>query len=60
VRFGSKPDRIGRKFSCRPYLPGADEKCALDVPVFEREAFIMVHGFSAGKYNLRVEYLKPQ
>ncbi len=60
VRFGSKPDRIGRKFSCRPYLPGAEEKCALDVPSFEREAFIMVHGFTAGKYNLRVEYLRPQ
>jgi hypothetical protein len=60
MRFGSKPDRIGRKFSCRPYLPGADEKCAIDVPGFEREAFIMVHGFSAGNYNLRVEYVKPQ
>jgi serine protease len=60
VRFNEKPNRIEGKFSCRPYLPGGDEKCALDVPSFEGKAFVMVHGFSAGNYNLRVEYVKPQ
>ncbi|MFM8445084.1 MAG: matrixin family metalloprotease [Methylococcus sp.] len=60
VRFKDKPDRANRWFSCRPFLPGANEKCSLDVPSDVREAFVMVHGNRPGNYNLRIEFVKPR
>lgn len=60
VRFGDKPDRASQQYSCRPYLPGADEQCALDVPSVARELYVMVYGFSAANYSLKVEYVKSK
>ena len=56
VRFGAAPERQNGKYSCRPYLSGADENCALDVPAGETQAFVMVHGYAAGNFHLSVDY----
>jgi serine protease len=56
VRFGSAPQRSPGGFSCRPYLTGAEETCSLDVPAGQKQAFVMVHGYAAGSYNLRVTF----
>ncbi len=54
VRFRVRPTRDS--YDCRPYLTGAAETCDLTVPVGATEAFIMVRGFTAGKYNLTIEH----
>ncbi len=59
VRFGSEPDRVALKYSCRPFVTGVNEQCILDVPGFDREAYVMVYGYASGKYNLRIEYTQP-
>jgi hypothetical protein len=57
VRFNGEP-QLGI-YDCRPYLYGAEEKCAVDVPDGQHLAFIMVHGYSAGNYNLTVSHTPP-
>lgn len=52
VRFGDAPDVAGRRYDCRPYLTGADESCSLDVPAGQTQAFVVVHGYAAGAYDL--------
>ena len=42
VRFGPPPTRLGH--DCRPYLSGAKERCAIDVPRGRDTAFVMVRG----------------
>ncbi len=54
VRFGLQATRTN--YDCRPYLWGAAERCSLDVPAGETEAFVMVHGFTAGTYDLVVTH----
>lgn len=49
VRFGDKPDRVALRYSCRPFVTGVNEKCILDVPGFDREAYVMVYGYASGK-----------
>ncbi len=56
VRFGHAPNRTGRLFDCRPYLSGADETCSLDVPAGETKAFVMVHGYRRGSYDLTIDF----
>jgi serine protease len=56
VRFFGAPDQTARKWDCRPYLEGPDETCSLDVPEDVVEAFIMVHGYDAGRYDVTVKY----
>lgn len=60
VRFENQPNRTARQFSCRPFLPGANEKCSLDVPALARKAYVMVYGNTPGQYNLRIEYMQPR
>ena len=60
VRFGQTPQRSAGGFACRPYLTGADESCALDVPAGQTQAFVMVHGYAAGAYDLTVTYTSGQ
>lgn len=55
VRFGGTPTLT--RYNCRPYLTGADEMCALDVPSGQRQAFVMVRGYAAGNYGLSVVYV---
>ena len=52
VRFGSAP-RL-RAYDCRPFLVGPAEVCSLTVPVGATQAFVMVHGYTAGTYDLQV------
>ena len=60
VRFGQAPQRDAGGFACRPFLSGADETCALDVPAGQTRAFVMVHGFAAGAYDLSVSFTGGQ
>ena len=55
VRFGQAPTQT--RYHCRPYLSGAEEMCALDVPRGQRQAFVMVRGYSTGNYSLNVVYI---
>lgn len=56
IQFGQAPTRSSGGYACRPYLTGAEETCALDVPAGKTQAFVMAHGFSAGSYNLSVTH----
>jgi serine protease len=57
VRFDAEPQQA--IYDCRPFLFGADEECAIDVPAEARLAFVMVHGYSAGNYDLTVTHTPP-
>ena len=57
VRFDAEPQRV--VYDCRPFLFGAEEECAIDVPDKGRLAFVMVHGYSAGNYDLTVTHTPP-
>lgn len=54
VRFGFKPRKTA--YDCRPYLEGAEEACAVDVPQDGRQAWIKVHGYALGTYDLVVTH----
>jgi hypothetical protein len=56
VRFDAAPTRTPPKFTCRPFLSGAEESCAPSVPAGTTQAFVMVHGYSAGRYELTVTH----
>jgi len=60
VRFGQQPQRVTGGFACRPYLSGPEESCALDVPTGQTRAFVMVHGYAAGAYDLTVTFTAGQ
>ena len=57
VRFDAEPQRV--IYDCRPFLFGAEEECAIDVPDGGRLAFVMIHGYSAGNYDLTVTHTPP-
>jgi hypothetical protein len=57
VRFGRAPTRTA--YDCRPYLYGAEERCAIDVPRGETQAFVMVRGYARGRYHLTVTHTPP-
>lgn len=60
VRMGRAPQLTNGRYSCRPYLTGANEVCSLDVPALtapDDQVFVMVHGYDAGTYNLTVKYI---
>ena len=46
-------------FDCRPYTDGPQETCTLTVPANETKAFVMVRGYAAGTYDLRVTHTPP-
>jgi hypothetical protein len=54
VRFDQRPSRFAH--DCRPYLAGAFERCALDVPERARQAYVMVRGHRAGRYRLEITH----
>ena len=56
VRFGAAPSIPSRKWACRPYLTGPTETCALDVPAAATQAFVMVNGYGASRYDLSVTH----
>lgn len=57
VRFGQAPTRTA--YDCRPYLYGAEERCAIDVPSGQTQAFVMVRGYARGRYHLSVTHTPP-
>jgi hypothetical protein len=59
VQFGQAPTRSATGYACRPFASGPSETCALDVPAGRTTAFVMVHGYSAGAYDLSVTYTGP-
>jgi hypothetical protein len=60
VNLGASPPRISPpRFTCRPYLSGATETCEITVrPAPNNKVQYMVHGYTAGAYNLEVTYVK--
>ncbi|MCH9672534.1 MAG: matrixin family metalloprotease [Gammaproteobacteria bacterium] len=57
VRFRLAPDvNASGAYDCRPYLTGANETCDLTVPVGATEAHVLVHGFTAGTYQLTIDH----
>ncbi|MCY1081976.1 M4 family metallopeptidase [Archangium lansingense] len=57
VRFGAQPTTT--TYNCRPYLSGASETCDVAVPAGQSSAYILVRGYTAGSYNLTINYTKP-
>lgn len=57
VRFRREPTR--ERYNCRPYLWGPRERCSIDVPAGESNAFVMVHGYDTGTYDLTVLHTPP-
>jgi hypothetical protein len=57
VKFGAKPTTTS--YNCRPYLATANEKCALDTPAGQSQAFVMVRGYAKATYKLEVKYVTP-
>ena len=57
VRFDATPTLL--RYHCRPYLDGPNETCALTVPATAKQAFVMVRGYAAGTYELRVTRVAP-
>jgi hypothetical protein len=57
VQFGQQPTTA--VYNCRPYLTGAEERCALDVLSGRSQVYVMVRGFSRGRYDLRVTHTPP-
>ncbi|NVJ07236.1 pre-peptidase C-terminal domain-containing protein [Myxococcus sp. AM001] len=57
VRFGAAPTTSS--YNCRPYLSGASETCDIAVPAGQSTAYIMVRGYTAGTFNLAINYTKP-
>ncbi|AKF79553.1 peptidase M10 [Myxococcus fulvus 124B02] len=57
VRFGAAPTTT--TYACRPYLTGAAETCEVTVPAGQTSAYVQVRGYSAGSYNLAINYTKP-
>jgi hypothetical protein len=54
VRFDDEPTTT--QYDCRPYLSTADERCAVDVPAGKTQAFVMVRGYQAGRFDLRITH----
>jgi serine protease len=55
VRFGDAPTK--QEYDCRPYLDGAGELCALDVPADATAAHVALHGFTPATYDMSVRYV---
>jgi hypothetical protein len=57
VRFRGKPSLTA--YDCRPFVDGPTEVCALTVPADATQAFVMVHGYAKGTYDLRITRVPP-
>lgn len=59
VSLGSQAPRVSPpRFNCRPYLTGPNEVCELTVrPAPNNVIRYMVHGYTAGAYDLQVSYV---
>jgi hypothetical protein len=58
VRLGGKPAVQPAAFTCRPFLTGALETCELNAGAAPNNLVrILVHGTTAGSYDLEVSYV---
>lgn len=57
VRFGSAPTT--RAYDCRPYRADSHETCELTVPAGERQAHVMVRGYTDASYRIEVRWTAP-
>lgn len=57
VRFHSQASTFS--YDCRPYLDGAVESCSLTAPAAATKAFVMVHGYARGAYDLAITHVPP-
>ena len=57
VRFDMMPTVL--RYDCRPYLDGPAESCALTVPATAKQVHMMVRGYEAGTYELRITRVAP-
>lgn len=57
VRFGGAASVT--QYDCRPYLEGPVEVCAVTVPSNASQVFVMVRGYEAGTYDLRITRTPP-
>jgi serine protease len=57
VRFGAAPTTT--RFSCRPFLNGASERCSLNVPAGQSTAFVMIRGFAAATFTMDAAWTAP-
>lgn len=55
VRFGAAPTKA--EYDCRPYLEGAAEACAVDVPAAATTAHVALHGFTAGSFAATLRWV---
>ncbi|TGD74922.1 matrixin family metalloprotease [Mangrovimicrobium sediminis] len=56
VRFDSPPQTSPGAFDCRPFLSGPNESCELVVPMDVQAVHVMVRGYTAGQYQLELEF----
>ncbi|MGN6107347.1 MAG: M57 family metalloprotease [Kofleriaceae bacterium] len=57
VRWNSQPTTTS--YACRPYLAGASEQCSLTVPSGATRGYVMVRGYSAGTYSVKIDWTAP-
>lgn len=57
VRFNAAPTPTS--YDCRPYLDGPVEVCSVTVPSNASQVSVMVRGYEAGTYELRVTRIPP-
>ena len=57
VRFNMAPTLV--KYDCRPYLDGPVETCSVTVPATAKQVHVMVRGYAAGTYELKVTRVAP-
>lgn len=58
VRFGARPTLT--RYDCRPYLETSNEECVLSVPAGVSRLFVMVHGYTASRFELMGRYVAPR
>lgn len=56
VRWDGDPTRA--TYDCRPYRSDANEVCELTVPASARAAHVMIDGYTASTWSLRLDYLR--
>ena len=57
VRVGSAPTTT--KYTCRPYLDGPAETCAITVPSSSSKVFVSINGYTAASFSVKVTYTTP-
>ena len=57
VRYDARPTTS--QWNCRPYLSHANETCEMEVPLDRHQLYVMVRGYSNGRYQLDLRYVRP-